>query len=66
MKPLADDPRRLRAILHRLDPPQDQLGVGLADGEGEHVQFQDELRRAIATYYESTQAKRPAALAGAA
>jgi hypothetical protein len=24
-------------LLHRLDPPQDQFGVWLADGEGEHA-----------------------------
>lgn len=33
---LPDDPRRPAAVLDRLDPPQDQLGVGLADGEGSH------------------------------
>jgi len=35
-------PHRLRMPLEfargdRLDPPQDQFGVGLADGEGEHA-----------------------------
>jgi hypothetical protein len=31
IKPLADDLRRPRAIFHRLDPPQNQLGIRLAD-----------------------------------
>jgi hypothetical protein len=57
--PLPDDPRRPRAILHRLDPPQtsvssvepDQLGVGLADAEGDYV---IELSASRTIYYNST------------
>jgi hypothetical protein len=33
----AHDARRARPQLDRLDPPQDQLGIGLADGEGTHA-----------------------------
>src|SRR6185437_12780394 len=33
------DRRRHRPQLRRLDPPQDQLGIGLADGEGSHAPF---------------------------
>src|SRR5258708_38284127 len=33
------DRRRHRPQLRRLDPPQDQLGVGLADAERSHAPF---------------------------
>ena len=36
IEPLANDPRPATAILDRLDPPQDQLGIGLADRQGSH------------------------------
>ena len=36
MKSLANDPPQAASELARLDPPQDQPGVGMADGEGEH------------------------------
>ena len=39
------DPRRPRPQLRRLDPPQDQLGVGLADGEGTHSSCYRPTRR---------------------
>lgn len=36
VKPLADGLRRPRSTLDPLDRPQDQLGIGLADGQGPH------------------------------
>ena len=36
VKPPPDDGRPPIAILHSLDPAKDFLGVGLADGKGEH------------------------------
>ena len=36
IEPLTDDSRRPGAILDFLDPPQDQLGIQLPDGEGAH------------------------------
>ena len=39
IEPLADDPRPPTAILDRLDPPQDQLRIGLTDGQGAHVRY---------------------------
>jgi hypothetical protein len=53
VKTLADDPRRPRAILHRLDPPQDQLGVRLADGESEHVAYIARMSIELAYYLAS-------------
>src|SRR3954451_5381519 len=39
VKPLPHDRRRPRPQLRRLDPPQDQLGIRLANGEGTHALF---------------------------
>lgn len=45
VKPFPDDPRRPAAVLDRLDPPQDQLGIRLADGEGSHGIDIDKIRK---------------------
>ena len=37
IEPLANDPRPPSAVLDLLDPPQDQLGIRLADGQGSHI-----------------------------
>jgi hypothetical protein len=66
VKPLADDPRGAAAILHRLDPPQDQLGKRLTNGEGEHAMNIGRIEGAVETQASARTTSRQATRAGGA